>query len=94
MGFTLEGHGIAASVFLALFIILAPFAAYCIYKQGRTFIPIGLFVLLRIGGCITGIIVASMSLSNVNIGAIVAEAVLSSIGTFWFTRLVWRFTTL
>jgi len=80
-------HGIAASVFLACFIIELPFTIWAVVRQGPHFIHNVLFCLARMGACIAGILVAEMNIlgdpASINVNTITAEIVLTTIGTFW-----------
>jgi len=84
--FYLESRGIAASVFLVLFILELPLCLYNIKRQGLHFIHNSLFCVARIGACITGILVAEENFdvaADINVSVITADIVLTSIGTFW-----------
>jgi len=80
------GRGVTSIVFLVLFIFLLPVSIYNIKRQGTVFIHVLLFVLVRIGACICGILVAEMNYNNaasINYNTLVASIVLTSIGSFW-----------
>jgi len=83
-------HGVAAAVFLALFVIQLPFTVWALLRQGPHLVHLILFNLVRVGACITSIISATedfSSASNINENVIIADIVLTTIGSFWLYAL-------